>query len=57
MGFLLQIEVITIDFDCQFKVHLKNSLTSTTLTAFRDSDRFLKTGNNIKQGKRASMLP
>ena len=34
MGITPQIEGITIDFDCQFKVHLKNSHISTILAAF-----------------------
>lgn len=34
MGITPQIKGITIDFDCQFKVHLKNSHISTILAAF-----------------------
>lgn len=34
MGFLPQCEGITIDFDCQFEVHLKDSRISTILAAF-----------------------
>jgi len=34
MGNTPQLEGITIDFDCQFKVHLKNSHISTILAAF-----------------------
>jgi hypothetical protein len=34
MGITPQCKVITIDFDCQFKVHLKDSRISTILAAF-----------------------
>jgi len=34
MGSLPAFEGITIDFDCQFKVHLKDSRISTILAAF-----------------------
>ncbi|MCK5508094.1 MAG: hypothetical protein KAI50_06205, partial [Desulfobacterales bacterium] len=34
MGITLQNKGITIDFDCQFKVHLKNSRISTILACF-----------------------
>ena len=34
MGITPQCEGITIDFDCQFKVHLKDSRISTILAAF-----------------------
>ena len=36
MGFHPQCEGITIDFDCQFKVHLKDSRISTILAAFTE---------------------
>jgi hypothetical protein len=34
MGFLPEGEGLTIDFDCQFKVQLKDSRISTILAAF-----------------------
>jgi hypothetical protein len=34
MGITPQSEGITIDFDCQFKVHLKDSRISTILAGF-----------------------
>ena len=34
MGITPQCKNITIDFDCQFKVHLKDSRISTILAAF-----------------------
>jgi len=36
MGNIPQCEGITIDFDCQFKVHLKDSRISTILTGFAE---------------------
>ncbi len=36
MGITPQCEGITIDFDCQFKVHLKNSCIATILAAFAE---------------------